>query len=894
MFTALQQIEGHIVAPTVFSQALRINPLLVIFALLIGGRLYGFAGAFLALPLAAVLRETVVYLREHLVLEPWGTPPAARSRGRATGTAGGRRDRRAARSAATPAAGRERLLPALRHGARRRRRGRRGRLRRAFVARRAGSLPSDDGPGDRAARRVAGEGVRRARRCRASRSSAAPGELRRRDRAERRRQDDAAADPRRRARRRPRARCRSTAATVGWVPQQPAIYRKLSVAENLRLFARLEQVDDVEATVAGMLDQTGLGDRADDPVGTLSGGNQQRVNIAVGLLGGAASPAARRAARRRSTRASASGCGSSSATLARDDGTTVVYTTHDVAEAERTPTGCWCSPTASCCSPARRPSWSRPPASTRRSTSRAPSSASCASAGTDAAWLLLKDLRILRRSPLLVALLVLYPLLVALLVGVALSSGPSKPKVAFANLVPPGEAQIELGGQQLDATAYAARLFENVDPIRVDTREEAIAKVESGEALGALVIPPDVIERLQNRLSLGGGEPRRPSRSTTAPRTRSSAATSSRRSRRRSPTPTRRCPTRSSRRRRATSNLIVAGGTIDLPLVGAGGHPRAAQRPDDHRRRAAGMPEDDPSRAPLEQVSRFAQLAAENLDVSKPDPRVDRHTGARSTSGRSAGRDRRSTYSASRSRSAVADGRDAAARGRHARAGARGARVRPARPRPRVAHRAAGGEDRARRAVRRCAGHRHARRSSRPSSTSAGARAPAWVLALAVAAVAFAALGVAIGALAREVRAASLLAFMLALPVAALALIPSGAVSGALYDVIRIVSAPSRSSRRCRARRRVVGARCSSRCSTSRPSRSRLPRWHGSRSAVSRETVARRAFHVKRSSASPRPAPAPVHGRRPRATSAAASMAARDGRVACSSTVPGSACAAAG
>src|SRR5829696_1607238 len=77
MFTGLQQIEGHIVAPTVFSQALRINPLLVIFALLIGGRLYGIAGAFLALPLAAVVRESLVYLREHLVLEPWGTPTAA-------------------------------------------------------------------------------------------------------------------------------------------------------------------------------------------------------------------------------------------------------------------------------------------------------------------------------------------------------------------------------------------------------------------------------------------------------------------------------------------------------------------------------------------------------------------------------------------------------------------------------------------------------------------------------------------------------------------------------------------------------------------------------------------------------------------------------------------------
>jgi predicted PurR-regulated permease PerM len=77
MFTGLQQIEGHIVAPTVFSQALRINPLLVIFALLMGGRLYGFAGAFLALPLAAVVRESVVYLREHLILEPWNTPTAA-------------------------------------------------------------------------------------------------------------------------------------------------------------------------------------------------------------------------------------------------------------------------------------------------------------------------------------------------------------------------------------------------------------------------------------------------------------------------------------------------------------------------------------------------------------------------------------------------------------------------------------------------------------------------------------------------------------------------------------------------------------------------------------------------------------------------------------------------
>jgi ABC-2 type transport system permease protein len=63
------------------------------------------------------------------------------------------------------------------------------------------------------------------------------------------------------------------------------------------------------------------------------------------------------------------------------------------------------------------------------------------------------------------------------------------------------------------------------------------------------------------------------------------------------------------------------------------------------------------------------------------------------------------------------------------------------------------------------------------------------VAAVAVSAVAFAAMGVALGALAREVRAASLLAFLLSLPVAFLALVPSGTISDRLYDVIAAVSA---------------------------------------------------------------------------------------------------------
>jgi ABC-2 type transport system ATP-binding protein len=71
---------------------------------------------------------------------------------------------------------------------------------------------------------------------------------------------------------------------VGWAPQHPALYSKLTVSENLRLFARLERVADLEAAVARMLEQTGLTERAHERVQALSGGNRQRVNVALSLL----------------------------------------------------------------------------------------------------------------------------------------------------------------------------------------------------------------------------------------------------------------------------------------------------------------------------------------------------------------------------------------------------------------------------------------------------------------------------------------------------------------------------------------------------------------------------------------------------------------------------------
>ena len=120
---------------------------------------------------------------------------------------------------------------------------------------------------------------------------------------------------------------------VGWVPQQPAVYAKLSVAENLRLFARLERVADPDAVVARMLEQTGLGERAGDELGTLSGGNRQRVNIAVGLLADPPvlaldEPSSSLDPRQRERLWKFIG-------LLTAAGTAVVFSTHNVGEAER-------------------------------------------------------------------------------------------------------------------------------------------------------------------------------------------------------------------------------------------------------------------------------------------------------------------------------------------------------------------------------------------------------------------------------------------------------------------------------------------------------------------------------------------------------------------------------
>jgi len=120
---------------------------------------------------------------------------------------------------------------------------------------------------------------------------------------------------------------------VGWVPQQAALYRRLTVEENLLLFARLEKHEDPRGAVEEMLELTGLRERRGDLVAKLSGGNQQRINIAIGLLSDPAvllldEPSTGLDPRQRSR------LWEFVLGLA-GRGTTVIFSTHNIAEAER-------------------------------------------------------------------------------------------------------------------------------------------------------------------------------------------------------------------------------------------------------------------------------------------------------------------------------------------------------------------------------------------------------------------------------------------------------------------------------------------------------------------------------------------------------------------------------
>ncbi len=391
--------------------------------------------------------------------------------------------------------------------------------------------------------------------------------------------------------------------------------------------------------------------------------------------------------------------------------------------------------------------------------------------------LLRKDLLILRRSRLTVALLVIYPVAIALLIGLALSRGPSKPRVAVVNETTPG-VKVQVGGRSVDVSEYASQLFDQVEAVPTATRGQAVAKIQSSDVLAAVVIPHDIAARLSSDVSpahlevLYNGDALEQSLVQSSLNSALAQANLG----------------FSKQIQQAAAQaigLLLKGGNLGVlgappNLVGL------SQIPPLLRGVIARQPP-GPDRAALQRTLAFATFAAQNLTLSKTvlstiGQPIAVHS--RLLHGRRAPLNTFAvvvavTVSEMFICLLLAAGAVALEREEHALA----------------------------RLLRGLVSRRAllAEKTLLAASCSfvvalamlAGigafvhldwARLPSWIVALAFAAVAFGALGVSIGALAREVRAASLLAFLLSLPLVFLALVPSGSVGHTLYDAISVVS----------------------------------------------------------------------------------------------------------
>ena len=396
-------------------------------------------------------------------------------------------------------------------------------------------------------------------------------------------------------------------------------------------------------------------------------------------------------------------------------------------------------------------------------------------------WLFLKDLQILRRSPLLVALLVLYPVIIAVLIGFALSRGPDKPKVAFYNGLEGQSAVVELGGDRIDLAKQGQRLFDAIDPVRVDSREEAIQKVRDGDVLGALIIPEDLATNIQSSLEPGTVEvyynAEDPAKRQYVENTIKAQVQTANGA----------LTKRVAKEALKLLDLISTGG--EYSFLGQSFDVLGLERAEAILTRArAELPANSPERDELDRVIAFGKLARENLSFSDEVLAVVGEPIRVKATPLDGGTTSLTSFAVALAVAVslmfitllLAAGTLALEREENAFS----------------------------RLVRGLVSKTGllAEKAGLAAACSvivclvmmAGlglfvdldwGRFPLWLAALAAGALAFAALGLAIGGLTRDVRAASLLAFMLCLPLAFLALVPSGAVAPALYDVIRAISA---------------------------------------------------------------------------------------------------------
>ncbi len=392
-------------------------------------------------------------------------------------------------------------------------------------------------------------------------------------------------------------------------------------------------------------------------------------------------------------------------------------------------------------------------------------------------WLLKKDLLILGRSRLLVGVLVVYPIAIALLIGLAISRSPGKPKVAIVDETPPGQT-IQVGSEKVDVSRYADELFSQVQSVHVSSREQAVSDIKSGKVLAAVVIPRDIAARISSGVTQGSIEVlyngNALEQSLVQSQLNSALAQAN--------------VGFSEQIQRAAAQAIgvlLTGGNLGVlgappNMIGLGQIPPAL-----HAIIARKPP--GAERTQLERINKFAEFADQNLGLSKNVlSTIGQPIQVKSTlvQGR---RTPLNTFAVVVAVSVslmfvcvlLAAGGVALEREEHTLARlARGLATREGLLAEKGLLAAA------------CA-------FALALAMLAGigafvsldwGRAGRWLIALAFGALAFGALGIAIGALAREVRAASLLAFGLSLPLAFGALVPAGSVSHGLYDAIGAIS----------------------------------------------------------------------------------------------------------
>ncbi len=399
-------------------------------------------------------------------------------------------------------------------------------------------------------------------------------------------------------------------------------------------------------------------------------------------------------------------------------------------------------------------------------------------------WLLVKDLQILKRSPLLVGLLVVYPIAIALMIGFALSSPPGKPKVALLDEVPAGHGTLNLGNQQISISKYANELFKSIDPVRVNSRAEAIAKVRNGQAEAALIIPADIVSQINNLITQGVGNP-------TVELLLNSKDPLERQFAQQAIT------ARANQVEQAVSKQVLRVAVADLARVLNGGtlqifgenvsllglrNARTIVQGT-----IASLPKDSPLLPALRQVASFANLAITGLAFASPTlSSIGTPLTVQTTqlAGKTTPTD---SYAAAIAvivslmfvGMLLAAGLLALERSEHAYSRlVRGLVTPSGLLSEKVVLSGVGA-------------------ASVTLVMSAfvslfvhleWARFPLWLAALILGGLAFAALGVAIGGLARDVSVASLMAFLLSLPIAFVALVPADAVSGTLKSILDAIA----------------------------------------------------------------------------------------------------------